>query len=52
MDNGEGLSALAVMPPPGVAGSGKAKQRTDAALFACGGARPSAKDPAELVRAR
>ncbi len=46
-----GLPPLAVMPPPGVAGSKKAKKKTDAALYACGGgAKPSAKDPAELVK--
>ena len=46
-----GLPALAVMPPPGVAGSKKGRKKTDAALYACGGgAKPSAKDPAELVK--
>ena len=46
-----GLPPLAVMPPPGVAGSKKAKKKTDASLYACGGgAKPSAKDPAELVK--
>lgn len=46
-----GLPAMAAMPPPGVAGSKKAKKKTDGALFACGGgARPVAKDPAELVK--
>ena len=39
------------MPPPGVAGSKKAKKKTDGALYACGGgAKPVAKDPAELVK--
>jgi hypothetical protein len=39
------------MPPPGVAGSKKAKKKTDGALFACGGgAKPTAKDPADLVK--
>lgn len=42
---------MAPMPPPGVAGSKKAKKKADGALFACGGgARPIAKDPAELVK--
>lgn len=46
-----GLPALAPMPPPGVAGSKKAKKKTDGALFACGGgAKPTAKDPADLVK--
>jgi hypothetical protein len=46
-----GLPPLAAMPPPGVAGSKKAKKRTDGALFACGGgAKPTAKDPADLVK--
>ncbi len=46
-----GLPPLAVMPPPGVAGSKKAKKKTDASLYACGGgAKPSAKDPADLVK--
>jgi hypothetical protein len=46
-----GLPPLAPMPPPGVALSKKAKTKTDAALFACGGgAKPSAKDPADLVK--
>jgi hypothetical protein len=39
------------MPPPGVAGSKKAKRKTDGALYACGGgAKPSAKDPADHVK--
>jgi len=39
------------MPPPGVAGSKKARRRPDAALYACGGgAKPTAKDPADLVK--
>ena len=42
---------MAAMPPAGVAGSKKAKKRTDGALYACGGgAKPSAKDPADLVK--
>ena len=46
-----GLPPLAPMPPPGVAGSRKAKKKTDASLYACGGgAKPSAKDPADLVK--
>ncbi len=46
-----GLPPMAVMPPPGVAGSKKGKKKTDGALFACGGgAKPSAKDPADLVK--
>jgi hypothetical protein len=46
-----GLPPLAAMPPPGVAGSKKARKKRDAALFTCGGgARPSAKDPADLVK--
>lgn len=46
-----GLPPLAPMPPPGVAGSKKAKKKTDGALFACGGgAKPTAKDPADLVK--
>jgi hypothetical protein len=46
-----GLPPLAAMPPPGVAGSKKAKKKIDGALFACGGgARPIAKDPADLVK--
>jgi hypothetical protein len=46
-----GLPPLAAMPPPGVAGSKKAKKKPDGALYACGGgAKPIAKDPAELVK--
>lgn len=46
-----GLPPLAAMPPPGVAGSKKAKKKTDGALFACGGgAKATAKDPADLVK--
>jgi hypothetical protein len=46
-----GLPPLAAMPPPGVAGSKKAKKKEDGALFACGGgAKPTAKDPADLVK--
>ena len=46
-----GLPPLAAMPPAGVTGSKKAKKRVDDALYACGGgAMPSAKDPADLVK--
>lgn len=46
-----GLPPMAAMPPPGVAGSKKAKLRSDAALASCGGAsKARAKDPAELVK--
>lgn len=46
-----GLPPMAAMPPPGVAGSKKAKKKGDGALYACGaGARPSAKDPGDLVK--
>lgn len=46
-----GLPPMAPMPPPGVVGSKKAKKRADGALFSCGaGQRPSAKDPADLVK--
>jgi hypothetical protein len=46
-----GLPPMATMPPPGVTGSKKAKKKSDGALFACGGgAKPVAKDPAELVK--
>ncbi len=46
-----GLPPLAAMPPPGVVGSKKAKMKHDGALFACGGgAKPTAKDPADLVK--
>lgn len=46
-----GLPPLAAMPPAGVAGSKKAKKKTDPSLYACGGgAKPSAKDPADLVK--
>lgn len=46
-----GLPPFASMPPAGVAGSKKAKKKTDGALYACGGgAKPSAKDPADLVK--
>jgi hypothetical protein len=46
-----GLPALAAMPPAGVAGSKKGKKKSDASLYACGGgAKPSAKDPADLVK--
>lgn len=46
-----GLPALAAMPPAGVTGSKKAKKKSDPALFSCGGgAKPIAKDPADLVK--
>ena len=46
-----GLPALAAMPPAGVAGSRKATKKINASLYACGGgARPTARDPAELVK--
>lgn len=46
-----GLPPLAAMPPSGVSGSKKAKRKTDATLFSCGGgAKPMAKDPADLVK--
>jgi hypothetical protein len=46
-----GLPPLAAMPPPGVTGSKKAKKKSDPALFTCGGgAKPIAKDPADLVK--
>jgi hypothetical protein len=46
-----GLPPMAAMPPPGVTGSKKAKKKTDGTLFACGGgATPTAKDPADLVK--
>lgn len=46
-----GLPPMAPMPPPGVAGSKKARTTTDGALYACGaGAKPTAKDPADLVK--
>ncbi len=46
-----GLPPLAAMPPAGVTGSKKAKKRSDPALFSCGGgAKPIAKDPADLVK--
>lgn len=46
-----GLPPLAAMPPPGVIGSKKAKKKSDPALFTCGGgAKPAAKDPADLVK--
>ncbi|MBS2017638.1 MAG: hypothetical protein JST00_32465 [Deltaproteobacteria bacterium] len=46
-----GLPPMAPMPPPGVAGSKKAKKRSDGALYTCGaGQRPAAKDPADLVK--
>ena len=46
-----GLPPLAAMPPPGVTGSKKAKKKPDGALFACGGgAKPTAKDPVDLVK--
>ena len=46
-----GLPPLAAMPPAGVTGSKKGKKKSDPALFSCGGgARPIAKDPADLVK--
>ena len=46
-----GLPPLAVMPPPGVAGSKNAKPKPTVQLFACGGgAKPHAPDPAALVK--
>jgi hypothetical protein len=46
-----GLPPLAAMPPAGVTGSKKAKKMSDPALFTCGGgAKPVAKDPADLVK--
>ena len=42
---------MAQMPPPGAAGSKKAKKKSDGNLFSCGGgAKPVAKDPADLVK--
>lgn len=46
-----GLPPMAPIPPPGVAGSKKAKVKDDAALIECGGKEAShAKDPSALVR--
>jgi hypothetical protein len=46
-----GLPPMASMPPPGVAGSKKAKLRLDAALGACDGvAKGASKDPGERVK--
>jgi hypothetical protein len=46
-----GLPAMATMPPPGVAGSKKAKTKADTTLATCGSAAvPSAKDPADHVK--
>jgi hypothetical protein len=46
-----GLPPMASVPPPGVAGSKKAKVKDDAALTECGGKEAShAKDPAALVK--
>ncbi len=46
-----GLPPMAAVPPPGVAGSKKAKVKDDAALAECGGKDvPHAKDPAALVK--
>ena len=46
-----GLPPMASMPPPGVAGSKKAKRKPDSALAACGGpSKAQAKDPADLVK--
>jgi hypothetical protein len=46
-----GLPPMAAMPPPGVAGSKKAKRKPDAALAACAvSSRSQGKDPADLVK--
>ena len=46
-----GLPPMASMPPPGVAGSKKAKRKPDGALASCSGAaKAQAKDPADLVK--
>jgi hypothetical protein len=46
-----GLPPMAKMPPPGVAGSKRAKTRAVPALAACSGStRAQAKDPADLVK--
>lgn len=46
-----GLPPMAPMPPPGVAGSKKAKVKPDSALAACGGQlEPHGKDPAAVVK--
>ena len=46
-----GLPPMAPMPPPGVAGSKKAKRKSDGAMFACGGgAKAAAKDPVKHVK--
>lgn len=46
-----GLPPMANMPPPGVAGSKKAKRKNDAALVSCtGGYRAPAKDVAAEVK--
>jgi len=45
-----GLPPMAQMPPPGVLGSRKATKKANGALFACGGASPAAKDPADHVK--
>lgn len=44
------LPPMATMPPPGVAGSKKAKRRHDAALSACAIAAAPSKDPADTVK--
>ena len=42
---------MAAMPPPGVAGSRKARMKRDAALYDCGAGAPTAgRDPAEQVK--
>lgn len=46
-----GLPPMAPMPPAGVAGSKKAKRKSDGAMFACGaGTSPTAKDPLDQVK--
>src|SRR5262245_46224984 len=46
-----GLPPMASMPPPGVAGSKRAKTRPAPGLVACSGAtRPQGKDPVDLVK--
>lgn len=46
-----GLPPMAAMPPPGVAGSKRAKRKPDDALSACAATfAPQGKDPAALVQ--
>jgi hypothetical protein len=46
-----GLPPMAPMPPPGVAGSRKARKKANAALYSCGATGPlAARDPAEQVK--